>query len=91
MTGKMQDPLEMAEDDFKKTVKTNLMAVWYLVKAVGCKMRDQSTGGSIVLMTSINGAERGIYKGAAAFGSCLAGVNQLVRVSSNYLLIYQLV
>ncbi|CAO2827549.1 unnamed protein product [Amaranthus hypochondriacus] len=88
--GKMQDPLEMAEDDFKKTVYTNLMAVWYLVKAVGCKMRDQSTGGSIVLMTSINGAERGIYKGSAAFGSCLAGINQLVRVMAMEIGKYQI-
>ncbi|XP_021849561.1 uncharacterized protein [Spinacia oleracea] len=77
---KTQDPLLMAEDDFKKIVKTNFMAVWFLVKAVGGKMRDQGTGGSIVLMTSLIGAERGIYKGAAAFGSCLAGVNQLVRI-----------
>lgn len=78
--GKMQDPLVMTEDEFKKTVKSNFMAVWFLVKAVGMKMRDQGTGGSIVLLTSLIGAERGIYKGAAAFGSCLAGVNQLVRV-----------
>lgn len=78
--GKMQDPLLMGEDDFKKTMKVNFMAVWYLVKAVGRKLRDQGTGGSIVLLTSINGAERGLYNGAAAFGSCMAGVNQLVRV-----------
>uniref|UniRef100_A0A803KWL6 Uncharacterized protein n=1 Tax=Chenopodium quinoa TaxID=63459 RepID=A0A803KWL6_CHEQI len=77
--GKMQDPLKMAEDDFKKTLKVNFMAVWFFVKAVGIKMRDQRTGGSIVLLTSIIGAERGLYKGAAAYGSCLAGINQLVR------------
>ncbi|KAL2907016.1 3-oxoacyl-[acyl-carrier-protein] reductase FabG [Bienertia sinuspersici] len=78
--GKMQDPLVMAEDDFKKTVKVNFMAVWFLVKAVGRKMCDQGTGGSIVLLTSINGCERGLYNGAAAFGSCMAGVNQLIRI-----------
>jgi len=71
----------MPEGDFKKVVKVNFMAVWYLVQAVGRRMRDQGKGGSIVLLTTINGAERGIYKGAAAFGSCLAGVNQLSRVS----------
>lgn len=76
----MQDPLAMGEDDFKKTMNVNFLAVWYLVKAVGRKLRDQGKGGSIVLLTSINGAERGLYNGAAAFGSCMAGVNQLVRV-----------
>ena len=77
----MQDPLAMPEGDFKKVVKVNFMAVWYLVKAVGRRMCDQGKGGSIVFLTTINGAERGIYKGAAAFSSCLAGVNQLSRVS----------
>ncbi|KAL9246040.1 hypothetical protein vseg_019624 [Gypsophila vaccaria] len=77
--GKMEDPLMTTEDDFKKSVKINFMAVWFLVKAVGRKMRDQGTGGSIVLLSTINSAERGLYKGAAAFSSCLAGVNQLMK------------
>ncbi|KAK9678142.1 hypothetical protein RND81_11G190700 [Saponaria officinalis] len=77
--GKLEDPLMITEDDFKKNVKINFMAVWFLVKVVGRKMRDQGTGGSIVLLTSINGAERGLYKGAAAFSSCMAGVNQLMK------------
>ncbi|KAK9725178.1 hypothetical protein RND81_05G127800 [Saponaria officinalis] len=71
----------ITEGDFKKNVKINFMAVWFLVKAVGRKMRDQGTGGSIVLLTPINGAERGLYKGAAAFISCMAGVNMtLVKI-----------
>ncbi|KAK6135094.1 hypothetical protein DH2020_031157 [Rehmannia glutinosa] len=81
-TGKMQDPLSLAENEFKKIVKTNFMSVWYLLKAVGKTMRDQGSGGSIVLLTSIIGAERGLYPGAAAYGSCLAGVQQLARTSA---------
>ncbi|XP_052198018.1 uncharacterized protein LOC127804941 isoform X2 [Diospyros lotus] len=77
--GKSQDPLQLAEDEFKKIVKINFMAAWYLLKAVGRRMRDHKSGGSIVFLTSINGGERGIYPGAAAYGSCLAGVQQLVR------------
>lgn len=80
--GKMQDPLEMSEVEFKKTVRINFMAAWYLMKAVAKRMRDNKTGGSIVFMTSIIGAERGIYPGAAAYGACLGGVNQLVRTSA---------
>ncbi|KAL6533495.1 hypothetical protein OROMI_027607 [Orobanche minor] len=79
--GKMQDPLSLAENEFKKIVKTNFMSAWYLLKAVGKTMRDQKTGGSVVFLTSIIGAERGLYPGAAAYGSCLAGIQQLVRVS----------
>lgn len=88
--GEMQDPLAMPEGDFKKVVKVNFMAVWYLVKAVGRRMRDQGKGGSLVFLTTINGAERGIYKGAAAFGSCLAGVNQLSRLMAMELGKYQI-
>ncbi|KAF2312985.1 hypothetical protein GH714_003024 [Hevea brasiliensis] len=78
--GKMQNPLELVEDEFKKIVKINFMAPWFLLKAVGRRMRDNKLGGSIVFVTSIIGAERGIYPGAAAYGSCSAGIQQLVRV-----------
>lgn len=77
----MQDPLELAEDEFKKMAKINFMATWFLLKAVGRRMRDNGEGGSIVFLTSIIGAERGLYPGAAAYGSCSAAVQQLARVS----------
>ncbi|KAF9618163.1 hypothetical protein IFM89_000566 [Coptis chinensis] len=80
--GKMQDPLHLVEDEFKKIVKVNFMAAWFLLKAIGKRMRDLKTGGSIIFMTSIIGAERGLYSGSAAYGSCLAGVQQLVRASA---------
>ncbi|KAJ9152705.1 hypothetical protein P3X46_026240 [Hevea brasiliensis] len=80
--GKMQNPLELVEDEFKKIVKINFMAPWFLLKAVGRRMRDNKLGGSIVFVTSIIGAERGIYPGAAAYGSCSAGIQQLVRHSA---------
>ncbi|KAK7255657.1 hypothetical protein RIF29_29072 [Crotalaria pallida] len=80
--GRMQDHLELAENEFKKIAKINFLAPWFLLKAVGQKMRDFKTGGSIIFLTSIIGSERGLYPGAAAYGSSLAGVQQLVRVSA---------
>ncbi|GMI67485.1 hypothetical protein like AT3G01980 [Hibiscus trionum] len=80
--GKMQDHLELAEEELRKTVKINFMAAWFLLKAVGRRMRDCKSGGSIVFMTTFLGAERGLYQGAAAYGSCMAGVLQLVRASA---------
>ncbi|XP_077251787.1 uncharacterized protein LOC143891013 [Tasmannia lanceolata] len=77
--GKLQDPLCMAEDELKKIVNINFMAALFLLKAVGKRMRDFKSGGSIIFLTSIIGAERGLYPGAAAYGSCLAGIQQLVR------------
>ncbi|KAH8483901.1 hypothetical protein H0E87_028350 [Populus deltoides] len=80
--GKMQEPLQVTESEFKKTVKINFMSPWFLLRAVGKKMRDYNSGGSIVFLTSIIGAERGLYQGAAAYGSCSAGIQQLVRHSA---------
>lgn len=59
----------------------NLMAPWLLLQAVAKIMRDAKFGGSVVFMTSVLGAERSLYTGAAAFGACMGGVQQLVRVS----------
>ncbi|PKA61357.1 Short-chain dehydrogenase reductase 3b [Apostasia shenzhenica] len=80
--GKIQDPLLVSEEEYKKTVKINLMAPWFLLKSLAKRMRDAGTGGSIVFITSILGAERGLYPGSAAFGTCMGGVQQLVRVSA---------
>lgn len=88
--GKMQDPLQLSEDEFKKIVKINFMAAWYLLKAVGKRMRDCKSGGSIVFLSTIIGAERGLYQGAAAYGSCLAGIQQLVRISGMEIGKYQI-
>lgn len=86
-TGKMQEHLQLGEDEFKKIMKINFMVPWFLLNAVGKRMRDYKSGGSIVLLTSIIGSPRGLYPGAAAYGSCSAGLQQLVRVS---LLLYNI-
>ncbi|GMP29703.1 hypothetical protein CsSME_00004691 [Camellia sinensis var. sinensis] len=88
--GKMQDPLQLAEDEFRKIVKINFMAAWYLLKAVDRRMRDHKSGGSVVFLTSIIGAKRGLYPGSAAYGSCLAGLQQLVRTSAMEIGKYQI-
>ncbi|XP_077227663.1 uncharacterized protein LOC143860738 isoform X2 [Tasmannia lanceolata] len=88
--GKLQDPLHVAEDELKKIVNINFLAALFLLKAVGKRMRDFKSGGSIIFLTSIIGAERGIYPGAAAYGSCLAGVGQLVRMSAMEIGKYQI-
>ncbi|XP_043706029.1 levodione reductase [Telopea speciosissima] len=80
--GKNQNLLDLVDEEFQKIVQINFMAAWFLLKAVGKRMRDFNSGGSIVFLTSIIGAERGLYPGAAAYGSCAAGVQQLVRLAA---------
>ncbi|KAI4348330.1 hypothetical protein L6164_009065 [Bauhinia variegata] len=80
--GKIGEHLELDEGEFKRIVKINLMATWFLLNAVGQRMRDYKTGGSIIFLTSILGAERGLYSGAAALASTFAAVQQLARASA---------
>ncbi|KAJ0988837.1 hypothetical protein J5N97_007193 [Dioscorea zingiberensis] len=80
--GKICEPLLVTEHEFKKTVKIDLMAPWFLLKSVAKRMRDFKLGGSIIFLTTFLGAERGLYSGAAAAGSCMASVEQLTRLSA---------
>lgn len=80
--GKIQDPLLVSEAEYKKILKVNCMAPWFLLQAVAKRMRDAKFGGSVVFMTSVLGAERGLYPGAAAFGACMGGVQQFVRMAA---------
>ncbi|KAG8061796.1 hypothetical protein GUJ93_ZPchr0003g16581 [Zizania palustris] len=82
--GEVQDCLNISEDEFKKTMKVNVMTPWFLVKAIAKKFRDSesSSGGSVVFLTQIIGAERGLYPGAAAYGTSLGAIHQLVRLSA---------
>ncbi|KFK37653.1 hypothetical protein AALP_AA3G011000 [Arabis alpina] len=80
--GKMQDILQVSEDEFKRITKTNLTAPWFLLKAVATRMKEHGSGGSIVFLATIASGERGLYPGADAYSSVSAGIHQLVRASA---------
>ncbi|KAL6909383.1 hypothetical protein ACP4OV_001664 [Aristida adscensionis] len=80
--GEVQDCLSISEDEYKKTMKVNVMTPWFLMKATAKRFRDSETGGSFVFLTQIIGAERGLYPGAAAYGTSLGAIHQLVRLSA---------
>ena len=77
----MQDCLGVTEDEYNKTMKVNVITPWLLIKAIAKRFRDAQSGGSVVCLTQIIGAERGLYPGAVAYGTSLGAVHQLVRVS----------
>lgn len=78
--GKIQDILQVSEDEFKKITKINLTAPWFILKAVASMMKEHGTGGSVVFMATIASGERGLYPGADAYATAAAGIHQLVRV-----------
>jgi len=80
--GEVQDCLSISEDEYKKTMKVNVMTPWFLMKVIAKRFEDTKYGGSIVFLTQIIGAERGLYPGAAAYGTSLGAIHQLVRLSA---------
>ncbi|CAH8385702.1 unnamed protein product [Eruca vesicaria subsp. sativa] len=80
--GKMQDILQVSEGEFKRIIKINLTAPWYLLKAVASMMKEHGSGGSIVFLATIASGERGLYPGADAYATASAGIHQLVRASA---------
>ena len=68
-------------------MKVNVMTPWFLMKTIAKRFEDTKYGGSIVFLTQIIGAERGLYPGAAAYGTSLGAIHQLVRVSILVLLL----
>ncbi|KAM3280189.1 hypothetical protein ACQJBY_047146 [Aegilops geniculata] len=80
--GEMQDCLSVTEDEYNETIKVNVITPWLLIKAMAKRFRDAQSGGSVVCLTQIIGAERGLYPGAAAYGTSLGAVHQLVRLSA---------
>ncbi|CAM0146681.1 unnamed protein product [Urochloa decumbens] len=80
--GEVQDCLSISEDEYKKTMKVNVITPWFLMKAIAKRLQHAKSGGSVVFLTQIIGAERGLYPGAAAYGTSLGAIHQLVRLSA---------
>jgi len=80
LAGKVQDILQVSQDEFHRITKINLTAPWFLLKAVATRMKDHGSGGSIVFMATIASGERALYPGADAYASTSAAIHQLVRV-----------
>nr|BAH19962.1 AT3G01980 [Arabidopsis thaliana] len=80
--GKVQDILQVSQDEFHRITKINLTAPWFLLKAVATRMKDHGSGGSIVFMATIASGERALYPGADVYASTSAAIHQLVRASA---------
>lgn len=80
--GEVEDCLSISEGEYNKTMKANVTTPWLLMKAIAKRFKDTRSGGSVVFLTQIIGAERGLYPGAAAYGASLGAIHQLVRLSA---------
>lgn len=69
---------EGSDDDFASIIQTNLMGVWYVTRRAAGHMKKQAIHGSIINISSINGANK-VREGIAAYASSKAAVIQLTK------------
>ncbi|KAL7588472.1 uncharacterized protein LOC111900954 [Lactuca sativa] len=84
--GNVLSPLELSEEEWNSTMRTNLTGTWLVAKYVGRYMCDakhkhkHKHGGSIINISSISGLPRGELPGGLAYVSSKAGVVTLTKV-----------
>ena len=79
--GEVKSTLELSEEEWNQTVRTNLTGSWLVSKYVGLHMRDANQGGSIINISSIGGIQRGQLPGGVAYASSKVAINTLTKVS----------
>lgn len=83
--GNVLSPLELSEEEWNSTMRTNLTGTWLVAKYVGRYMCDakhkhkHKHGGSIINISSISGLPRGELPGGLAYVSSKAGVVTLTK------------
>ncbi|KAK9055482.1 hypothetical protein SSX86_026565 [Deinandra increscens subsp. villosa] len=88
--GSVHSPLELTEEEWDSTMKTNLTGTWLVSKYMCIRMRDAKRGGSIINIGSISGLDRGQLPGGLGYATTKAGVNTLTKVMAMELGMYKI-
>ncbi|KAL1533697.1 3-oxoacyl-[acyl-carrier-protein] reductase FabG-like [Salvia divinorum] len=78
--GQVISSLEISEEEYNNTVKTNLIGSWLVSKYVGARMLSAGCSGSIINISSIAGLGRTEPVGSVAYTSSKAGLNYMTKV-----------
>ncbi|KAI5669319.1 hypothetical protein M9H77_19172 [Catharanthus roseus] len=78
--GRVHTPLDLTEEEFNATMRTNLKGSWLVSKYVCIKMRDANHGGSLINISSIAGLNRGQLPGGLAYASAKTALNVMTKV-----------
>lgn len=73
----MDDFFDFEPDDFNRLLSVNLRGSFFLAQAAARRMREQGTGGHILLMSSVTAHQA--IPGAAAYGMTKKGLEMLAR------------
>lgn len=78
--GSMNSSLELSEEEWENTYKTNLKGAWLVSKHVCKRIRDaKQGGGSVINITSIAGLNRVILAGSIAYGSSKMALDMVTK------------
>ncbi|KAJ9547997.1 hypothetical protein OSB04_020540 [Centaurea solstitialis] len=88
--GNVKSSLELSEEEWDSTMRTNLTGTWLVSKYVCILMRNANQGGSIINISSIAGLDRGQLPGGLAYSSSKTGVVALTKVMAMELGTYKI-
>lgn len=88
--GNVLSPLELTEEEWDSTMRTNLTGTWLVSKYVCKHMRDAHHGGSIINISSIAGLDRGQLPGGLAYATSKTGVVTLTKVMAMEMGMYKI-
>ena len=77
------------DDTFESIIKTNLMGVWYVTKAVANHMKNHAIQGSIINIASVNG-DGFPFSEVTAYGISKAGVIHMAKTLMKELAQYKI-
>uniref|UniRef100_M1CPU5 Short-chain type alcohol dehydrogenase n=1 Tax=Solanum tuberosum TaxID=4113 RepID=M1CPU5_SOLTU len=80
--GSVHSPLDLSEEEWEKTYKTNLRGAWLVTKFVCKHMHAANQGGSVINISSISGLNRGQLPGGLAYASSKEALNSITKVVS---------
>ncbi|XP_057466734.1 uncharacterized protein LOC130756261 [Actinidia eriantha] len=78
--GPVKSSLDLSEDEWNSTTKTNATGTWLVSKYVCLRMRAAKKGGSIINISSIAGLNRGHLPGSVAYTCSKSAVNALTKM-----------
>ncbi|PSS01731.1 3-oxoacyl-[acyl-carrier-protein] reductase [Actinidia chinensis var. chinensis] len=78
--GTVKSSLDLSEDEWNSTTKTNATGTWLVSKYVCLRMRAAKKGGSIINISSIAGLNRGHLPGSVAYTCSKSAVNALTKM-----------
>ncbi|KAL3637127.1 hypothetical protein CASFOL_019426 [Castilleja foliolosa] len=77
--GSVHSPLNLTEDEWDNTVKTNMRGAWLVSKYICNLMREAKRGGSVINISSISGLVRGVAIGSFLYAASKTAMNAMTK------------